>query len=324
MLLHEAWCIGGAPGERGIQDHVEQYRHDTVIASLVRSSCRDCRRHTVMVLQYAPQVAIRVLVKVTVAHGIWSFPGVVRELYGDTARLVLDIAMAIFNFICCVIYLIAIGTVLHGHAATSLCHMITMLRSQYINLLCGIHRSSFARETVQYCIARITTTEAAIARWVTCNRDYFPPVLPHSPATPGVQAPQGSRCTRGVPSLPAGDLLAGALSGKGEFNPGLLVRAAGGVMAWWNSRPFLVGLTTVLFVLPLTLLGRVDSLQYSSAASLVAATGIVVFLVVLAGARGAQGQLYAPRLTPAVYSLDSAMAITATIPVRRGVKTEHL
>lgn len=95
-------------------------------------------------------------------------------------------------------------------------------------------------------------------------------------------------------------------------------------MAWWNSRPFVVGLATLLFVFPLTLLARIDSLQYSSATSLLAAAAIVVFLVALAAVRGAQGQLHAPRLAPAVYSLDSAMAITATIPVRHNVTVQDL
>lgn len=75
------------------------------------------------------------LIKVTVVHRIWSFPGLVRKVHGDTAGVVLDVAVAIFNFICCVIYLITIGmhalvifsATLQSHYAITLVHHVTAL-----------------------------------------------------------------------------------------------------------------------------------------------------------------------------------------------------
>jgi len=206
-------------------------------------------------------------------------------------------------------YPASLPLVRHCHSALWMCIML------YHHTMNTIYRTSLAGT---FCTAFSLSLYSARVLSITCSAAARRPFQ----GSPHGQAPRDPRCSCGVPSLSQATCWPGALSGTGQINPGLLVRAAGGVEAWCTSRPFLVGLTTLVFVLPSPSWGASTLYSTPPRPPWCRPRASVAFLVVLAALRGAQGQLRPPRLLPAVESLESAMAVTATIPVRHNV-TRH-
>ncbi|XP_078445538.1 amino acid transporter AVT6C-like [Wolffia australiana] len=109
-----------------------------------------------------------------------------------------------------------------------------------------------------------------------------------------------------------GDVLAGNQS-EGDGHLGVLEEWFGG--QWWNSRPAALLFTLVVVLLPLLLLRRVDSLQYSSAMSVFLAVVFVAISCALAVVALIKGSTMSPRLLPDLSSGTSFYDLFTAVPV---------
>ncbi|CAF1858550.1 unnamed protein product [Brassica oleracea var. botrytis] len=111
-------------------------------------------------------------------------------------------------------------------------------------------------------------------------------------------------------------IIGDVLAGKDEFgihHAGILEGWFGEY--WWNTRTFVLLITTLLVFAPLTSFKRIDSLRFTSAISLALA---VVFLVITAGivvTKFFSGGLMMPRLLPNVTDLSSFWRLFTVVPV---------
>ncbi|KAI3726197.1 hypothetical protein L1987_65994 [Smallanthus sonchifolius] len=109
-----------------------------------------------------------------------------------------------------------------------------------------------------------------------------------------------------------GDVLSGTTS-DGVHHAGVLQGWFG--VHWWNSRFFVLLVTTLGIFAPLASLKRIDSLSYTSALSVALA---VVFLVITAGItifKLIAGSVMMPKLFPDIVDLTSAFNLFTVVPV---------
>ncbi|OAY65743.1 sodium-coupled neutral amino acid transporter 2-like [Ananas comosus] len=109
-----------------------------------------------------------------------------------------------------------------------------------------------------------------------------------------------------------GDVLSGT-SSSGEHHFGVLEGWFGA--QWWNSRFFVLLVTTLLVFTPLATFKRVDSLRYTSAVSVALA---VVFVVITAGiaiVKLISGSISMPKLFPQLPDLASVWNLFTAVPV---------
>ncbi|KAH0929196.1 hypothetical protein HID58_014923 [Brassica napus] len=107
-------------------------------------------------------------------------------------------------------------------------------------------------------------------------------------------------------------IIGDVLAGKDEFgihHAGILEGWFGEY--WWNTRTFVLLISTLLVFAPLTSFKRIDYLRFTSAISLALA---VVFLVITAGIFFSGG-LMMPRLLPNVTDLSSFWRLFTVVPV---------
>ncbi|KAM0827793.1 hypothetical protein ACQ4PT_067966 [Festuca glaucescens] len=109
-----------------------------------------------------------------------------------------------------------------------------------------------------------------------------------------------------------GDVLSGS-AGAGEEHAGVLGELFGA--RWWTGREFVILVTTVVVLLPLVLLRRVDSLRYTSAVSILLAAlfmlitmGITVYTIF-------SGTAKMPRMLPDFSRLSSPFELFTAVPV---------
>ncbi|KAI5442681.1 amino acid transporter AVT6A [Lathyrus oleraceus] len=109
-----------------------------------------------------------------------------------------------------------------------------------------------------------------------------------------------------------GDIISGT-SSSGGHHYGVLEGWFG--VHWWTGRTFVLVITTVTVVVPLTSFKRIDSLRYTSALSIGLAG---VFLVVVAGisiVKIINGDTTIPRLFPIITDAASVFELFTTFPV---------
>ncbi|OIT29468.1 PREDICTED: sodium-coupled neutral amino acid transporter 5-like [Nicotiana attenuata] len=109
-----------------------------------------------------------------------------------------------------------------------------------------------------------------------------------------------------------GDVLSGTNS-SGVHHAGVLEEWFGA--QWWNSRFFILLVTTLGIFAPLASLKRIDSLRFTSALSVALA---VVFLVVTVGItvfKLMNGTILMPRLLPDAYDLTSFLKLFTVVPI---------
>ncbi|KAK9118672.1 hypothetical protein Scep_016765 [Stephania cephalantha] len=109
-----------------------------------------------------------------------------------------------------------------------------------------------------------------------------------------------------------GDVLSGT-SSSGVHHAGVLEGWFG--VHWWNSRFFVVLVTTLAIFAPLASFKRVDSLRYTSALSVALA---VVFVVITAGItimKLINGSIAMPRLFPHATDISSVLNLFTAVPV---------
>lgn len=109
-----------------------------------------------------------------------------------------------------------------------------------------------------------------------------------------------------------GDVLAGKTS-EGVHHAGVLEGWFGD--HWWNSRTFVLLITTLFVFAPLACFKRIDSLRFTSALSVALA---VVFLVITAGIaimKLISGGIVMPRLLPDFTDLASFWKLFTVVPV---------
>lgn len=109
-----------------------------------------------------------------------------------------------------------------------------------------------------------------------------------------------------------GDVLSGTTS-SGVHHAGVLEGWFG--VYWWNSRTFVLLVTTLAVFAPLACLKRIDSLRFTSALSVALA---VVFLVITVGItviKLINGSISMPRLLPDVTDVTSFLNLFTVVPV---------
>ncbi|KAL8154307.1 hypothetical protein V2J09_012067 [Rumex salicifolius] len=109
-----------------------------------------------------------------------------------------------------------------------------------------------------------------------------------------------------------GDVLAGNQSGD-TIHTGILQEWFG--YHWWTARTFALFMTTILVLLPLLLLRRVDSLRYTSALSVFLAFVFVAISCVMAIIALSEGKSQSLRLLPDFSTKGSIVALFTTIPI---------
>lgn len=111
------------------------------------------------------------------------------------------------------------------------------------------------------------------------------------------------------------DVFSGTFSGYGHHHEGLLASWNGGHAEWWMGRHFVIFLTMLLILTPLVCLKHVDSLQYTSAFSLLLALIFVVITVVIMLINLFSGTLKMPRFWPDLSSGEAVVALCSVIPI---------
>ncbi|KAE8023087.1 hypothetical protein FH972_008832 [Carpinus fangiana] len=109
-----------------------------------------------------------------------------------------------------------------------------------------------------------------------------------------------------------GDVLSGT-SASGVHHAGVLEGWFG--VHWWNSRAFVLLVTTILVFAPLSCFKRIDSLRYTSALAVALA---FIFLVITAGItiiKSLDGNIAIPRLLPNITNITSVWNLFTVVPV---------
>lgn len=106
-----------------------------------------------------------------------------------------------------------------------------------------------------------------------------------------------------------GDVLSGSENHVGLFE------GWAGASGWWNNRKLIVLLCTIFVLAPLSFLRRIDSLKFTSAASVALAVLFVVLSCVIAVAKLAAGKLEAPRMLPSFASKRAILELLTVIPI---------
>lgn len=106
-----------------------------------------------------------------------------------------------------------------------------------------------------------------------------------------------------------GDVLSGS-----ENHVGLL-EGWTGVSGWWNDRKLIVLLAMVFVLAPLSSLRKIDSLKFTSAASVALAVLFVVLSSAIAMAKLAAGKLEVPRMLPSFASKRAILELLTVIPI---------
>ncbi|KAK9124662.1 hypothetical protein Sjap_014264 [Stephania japonica] len=109
-----------------------------------------------------------------------------------------------------------------------------------------------------------------------------------------------------------GDVLSGA-NKDGIFHPGILQQWFG--IHWWNSRQFSILGTVIVVVLPLVMLRRVESLQFTSAVSVLLAVVFVIISSVMAIIAIVEGKTETPKLVPDLAHQASFLELFTAVPV---------
>ncbi|XP_018809360.1 amino acid transporter AVT6A-like [Juglans regia] len=109
-----------------------------------------------------------------------------------------------------------------------------------------------------------------------------------------------------------GDVLSGT-SSSGVHHAGVLEGWFG--EQWWNSRTFVLLVTTIVVFAPLACFKRIDSLRHTSALAVALA---IVFLIITAGItilKLFNGSVAMPRLLPKVTDITSIWGLFTAVPV---------
>lgn len=106
-----------------------------------------------------------------------------------------------------------------------------------------------------------------------------------------------------------GDVLSGS-----EHHVGLLEGWTGS-SGWWNNRKLIVFLTMLTILAPLSSLRKIDSLKFTSAASVALAVLFVVLSSTIALAKLAAGKLETPRMLPSLNSKRAILELLTVIPI---------
>jgi amino acid permease len=106
-----------------------------------------------------------------------------------------------------------------------------------------------------------------------------------------------------------GDVLAGS-----KNHVGLFEEWTGGA-GWWSDRKLIVLITMLLVLAPLSSLRRIDSLHFSSAASVALALVFVFLSSVIASVKLAMGRLAMPRMLPSFASKHAILELLTVIPI---------
>lgn len=109
-----------------------------------------------------------------------------------------------------------------------------------------------------------------------------------------------------------GDVLTGTKSGD-RIHTGLLQEWFG--FHWWTSRAFALLIVVLLVILPLVLLRRIDSLQYTSALSILLALVFVVISSIMAIQALVEGKTQTLRLMPDFSTHGTFLSLFTTIPI---------
>ncbi|XP_010261441.1 PREDICTED: probable sodium-coupled neutral amino acid transporter 6 [Nelumbo nucifera] len=109
-----------------------------------------------------------------------------------------------------------------------------------------------------------------------------------------------------------GDVLSGT-SASGVHHSGLLEGWFGA--HWWNSRAFILLVTTLGIFAPLACFKRVDSLRYTSALSVALAIAFVVITVGITIVKLISGSIAMPRWLPNVTDMTSFWKLFTVVPV---------
>lgn len=106
-----------------------------------------------------------------------------------------------------------------------------------------------------------------------------------------------------------GDVLSGSENHVGLFE-GWAGRAG-----WWSNRKLIVLVTMTFVLAPLSSLRKIDSLKFSSAASVALALIFVVLSSAIALAKLAAGNLQPPRMLPSLASKHAILELLTVIPI---------
>ncbi|KAG0587378.1 hypothetical protein KC19_2G160300 [Ceratodon purpureus] len=106
-----------------------------------------------------------------------------------------------------------------------------------------------------------------------------------------------------------GDVLSGS-----ENHVGLFEGWAGGA-GWWSDRKLIVLITMIFVLAPLSSLRKIDSLKFTSAASVALAVLFVVLSCGIALAKLAAGNLQIPRMLPSFASKRAVLELLTVIPI---------
>ncbi|CAN6449938.1 unnamed protein product [Victoria cruziana] len=114
-----------------------------------------------------------------------------------------------------------------------------------------------------------------------------------------------------------GDVLSGSAAHEGIFQQ-LLQREG-----WWDDRRLVVVIVLILVLAPLSFLQRIDSLSFTSAASVALAVVFVVVSCVIAVVKLLEGKIEPPRLFPDTGSKRAILDLLVVIPIMTNAYVCH-
>lgn len=106
-----------------------------------------------------------------------------------------------------------------------------------------------------------------------------------------------------------GDVMSGSSHHQGLFDQWT------GKEGWWSDRRLIVFITMVFVLAPLCALKKIDSLKFTSAASVALAVVFVVLSSIIASVRLIEGKIERPRLLPDVGSKRAILDLLVVIPI---------
>ncbi|GJZ45587.1 probable sodium-coupled neutral amino acid transporter 6 [Tanacetum coccineum] len=111
-----------------------------------------------------------------------------------------------------------------------------------------------------------------------------------------------------------GDVMSGSLRHIGVFDQWL-------GNGFWDHRKVVIFIVVVVFLAPLCLFDKIDSLSTTSAASVALAVVFVVVAFVVAFIKVVEGKIEAPRLTPDFRSKTAILDLLVVIPIMSNAQT---
>lgn len=106
-----------------------------------------------------------------------------------------------------------------------------------------------------------------------------------------------------------GDVMSGSSHHPGLFDQWM------GKEGWWSNRRLIVFITMVFVLAPLCALKKIDSLKFTSAASVALAVVFVVLSSIIAFVRLIEGKIERPRMLPDIGSKRAILDLLVVIPI---------